>query len=91
MSKSLTLDTLYGELAVSTTNLGKLCITIDNGKDNGNIEAAQLYLDKEDTEKLTLFMIDLIPDIDMQELNSKSLTELHYLNELVKDAIELKD
>lgn len=89
MNNSITLESLYGAggIDIDTTTLGEVCITVDTG----NIEAAEVYLDKEATEKLTLFMIDLLPDIDMIELNRKNLAELQYLQELVEDAIKLKD
>lgn len=89
MNKTIELTDMYGTggLDVATTNLGELHITVDTG----DIEVSGVYLDKEAIAKLTLFMIDLLPDIDMIELNRKSLTELQYLQELVEEAIALKD
>ena len=92
MSKTIELSSMYGigGLDVATTNLGELHITVDTG-DIQVAEVAEVYLNKEAIAKLTLFMIDLLPDIDMIELNRKSLAELQYLQEMVEEAIELKD
>lgn len=89
MNKTIELTDMYGTggLDVATTNLGELHITVDTG----DIEVAEVYLNKDSAAKLTLFMVDLLPDVDIQVLDSKTLTELQTLKQMVEEAIALRD